>query len=69
MTATRKRTAAETAAYIAMLEDTAVAAACVLFGEVTGSKANYLTEGIHEMASEIVRTVPRLAGVYKGADR
>ena len=69
MAATRTRTAAETDAYIAMLEDTVVTAASVLFDEVTGSEANYGTEVVHEMASEIVKTVPRLAGGYKGADQ
>lgn len=58
----------ETAGYVAELEDTVVGAACILFGEVKGSQADYGTECIHAMASRIVNTVPRLAGAYKGAD-
>jgi len=57
------------AAYIAMLEDSVIAAACLWFGEVpAGSQADYLSEGLHGMASELVRTVPRLNGAFKGVD-
>lgn len=66
MTTTTPARSREDAAYIAMLEDTVVAAATVLFGGGTGPESEgYLTEGIHLMASEIVRTVPRLAGAWK----
>src|SRR5882757_4439688 len=55
----------EQAAYIAMLEDTVVAAACVLFGGgTTPEPDSYLSEGIYEQAKEIVETVPRLAGAW-----
>ena len=62
-------TAREKAAYIAMLEDSVVAAAVLWFGEAepNSSHADYLSEGLHEMASEICNTVPRLKGAYKGA--
>lgn len=54
------------AAYIAMLEDTVIAAACVIFGDSKGGPENehYLTEGIYEQAKDIVETVPRLKGAW-----
>jgi hypothetical protein len=55
------------ASYIAVLEDTVVAAARVLFDEVKGPEANYATEVVHGTASQIVNVVPRLAGAYRGA--
>lgn len=60
----------EDAGRIAMLEDAVVGAATLWFEEEKdASKAGYLSECLHETASEIVRTVPRLAGAYKGADQ
>lgn len=51
--------------YIAMLEDTVVAAACVIFGGGnTPQSEGYLTEGIYEQAKEIVETVDRLKGSW-----
>jgi len=55
-------------AYIAMLEDAVVAAACVVFDQVPSeSEEGYLTEGLHEMALDICRSVPRLRGAFKDA--
>lgn len=55
----------EQAAYIAMLEDTVVAAATVIFGGGTGPQdEGYLTEGIYEQAQDIITNVPRLAGAW-----
>jgi molybdopterin biosynthesis enzyme MoaB len=55
------------AAYIAELEDAVVAAAVVIFGGGnTGPEpVDVLTEGLHEMAERIVRTVPRLAQAWR----
>lgn len=53
------------AAYIAMLEDTVVAAATVIFGGGNGPEPEgYLTEGIYEQAKDIVESVPRLKGAW-----
>jgi hypothetical protein len=58
----------ELEAKVAMLTDTVVMAACLWFGEMEGSEANYASEVLHETASDLVRNNPRLAGAYKGAD-
>lgn len=53
------------AAYIAMLEDTVIAAACVMFGGKSSPESDeYLTEGVYEQAKDIVETVPRLKGAW-----
>lgn len=54
-----------TDSYIAMLEDTVVAAAVVIFGGGnTPQSVDYLMEGIYEQAKEIVETVDRLKGSW-----
>ena len=53
---------------VAMLADTVVMAACLWFGEITsGSERDYASEVLHETASDLVATYPRLRGGYKGA--
>lgn len=65
-----KRSAADEA-YIAMLEDAVVGAAVLWFGEkpAGGPDQGYLSECLHLTASQIVNTVPRLKGAYKGGRR
>jgi hypothetical protein len=54
-------------ARIAMLTDTVVMAAALWFEEIKDPReADYASECLHETATDLVKTTPRLKGAFKG---
>lgn len=55
------------AAKNAMLTDTVVMAAALWFEEIKDQReADYASECLHETATDLVKTTPRLKGAFKG---
>lgn len=54
----------------AQLTDAVVMAAALWFGEVKDERESaYASEALHETATDLVNTSPRLAGAFKGGAR
>jgi hypothetical protein len=52
---------------LVMLTDMVVTAAALWFEQITDRReADYASECLHETASELVKTTPRLKGAFKG---
>jgi hypothetical protein len=49
----------------AMLTDAVVGAAALWFAQIDSPLADYASESLHEMAADLVRKNPRLAGSFR----